>query len=154
MWKSLSGRRIEDIVDEVISVVGDLERVVHIGTDSKLRGSHIDFVTVIAILNPGRGGRVYFELERSQKVHSLPQKLFRETELSLTLATRVSAAVAQDIVVHVDANEDERHRSSRYLKALAGMVVGYGFRVLVKPHAWCATHVADFVVNEKHLRVA
>ena len=56
--------------------------------------------------------------------------------------------------MHVDANVDLRHRSSKYVRALAGMVMGYGFKVMVKPHSWCATHVADFVVNGKHVRVA
>ena len=35
-------------------------------------------------------------------------------------------------VVHVDANEDLRHRSSKYVQALSGMVVGHGFQVRVK----------------------
>jgi len=154
MWKSLSGRRVEDIVGEVRQLLGDEDRVLHIGTDSKQRSLVTDFVTVVAVLDPGRGGRVFYEHHRVQGARSLPQKLFRETELSLELAVRLSREVAQDILVHVDVNEDLRHRSSRYVKAVAGMVIGYGFRVLVKPEAWCATHVADYVVNEKHLRVA
>jgi predicted RNase H-related nuclease YkuK (DUF458 family) len=47
----------------------------------------------------------------------------------------------------MDANEDLRHRSSNYVQALAGMVVGYGFRVRLKPDSWCATHVADRLVK-------
>jgi hypothetical protein len=33
------------------------------------------------------------------------------------------------------------------------MVAGSGFPVLVKPDAWCASHVADFAVKNKHQRV-
>jgi len=32
-------------------------------------------------------------------------------------------------------------------------VAGSGFPVLVKPNAWCASHVADFAVKNKHQRV-
>ncbi len=154
MWKSLSGRRVQDIVAEVRDLIGDQDRTVHIGTDAKHRGFHTDFVTVIAILDPGRGGRVFYRRDRVSRMKSLAQKLFRECELSIESALHLAQTVAQDIIVHVDANEDERHRSSKYVQALAGMVVGHGFRVQVKPNAWCATHVADYVVKEKHRKAA
>jgi predicted RNase H-related nuclease YkuK (DUF458 family) len=38
------------------------------------------------------------------------------------------------------------------VKQLAGMVAGSGFPVLVKPNAWCASHVADYAVKNKHFR--
>jgi uncharacterized protein len=154
MWKTLSGRTVPDIISEVQSLVGDEELVIHIGTDSQRHGRHTDFVTVIAVLNPGKGGRVFYQRERVARTKSLAQKLFREAELSLAVASALSEAAAQEIIVHVDANEDLRHRSSAYVKALAGMVVGHGFKVQLKPNSWCATHVADHVVKERHLKVA
>jgi len=154
MWRSLSGSRVEDIAAEVERLVGQHERLIHVGTDSKHRGFHTDFVTVIALLDPGRGGLVYYERSREPRMRSLAQKLFKEAELSLVAATRIAEVVGQRIVVHVDANADERHRSSRYVQALAGMVLGHGFQVQVKPNAWCATHVADYVVKEKHRKAA
>ncbi len=154
MWKTLSGRTVPDIISDVQSLVGDEELVIHIGTDSQRHGRHTDFVTVIAVLNPGKGGRVFYQRERVARTKSLAQKLFREAELSLAVASALSESAAQEIIVHVDANEDLRHRSSAYVKALAGMVVGHGFKVQLKPNSWCATHVADHVVKERHLKVA
>ncbi|MEM7305515.1 MAG: ribonuclease H-like YkuK family protein [Planctomycetota bacterium] len=154
MWKSLSGVSIEDIVDAVRDVLGEEERIVHIGTDAKNRGFHTDFVTVVAILDPGRGGRVFYQRVRQNRMRSLAQKLFREAELSLDTALQINPQIVQDIIVHVDANEDERHRSSKYVQALAGMVLGHGFQVRVKPEAWCASNVADYVVKEKHRKAA
>jgi len=154
MWKTLSGRTVPDITTEVQSLVGDEELVIHIGTDSQRHGRHTDFVTVIAVLNPGKGGRVFYQRERVARTKSLAQKLFKEAELSLAVASALSESTVQDIIVHVDANEDLRHRSSAYVKALAGMVVGHGFKVQLKPNSWCATHVADHVVKERHLKVA
>ena len=154
MWRSLSGTPTEDVVQSVRDLIGDEERVIHVGTDAKHRGFHTNFVTVIAVLDPGHGGRIFYRRTRHAYMKSLAQKLFREAELSLETALLLADQFAEDIVVHVDANEDTRHRSSRYVQALAGMVIGHGFQVMVKPHAWCATHVADYVVKEKHRKAA
>ena len=113
---------------------------------------NFDPVTV-AIL-PGSGGRVFYRRERTRATRSLAEKLFAEVAKSLDVAQTLSSFFTNEVIVHVDANVDERHRSSRYVQALAGMVVGYGYQVRVKPEAWCATHVADFVVKEKNQRAA
>ena len=81
-------------------------------------------------------------------------ELIQEAQMSVETATMLSERVPQDIVLHIDANPDERHRSSRYARSLAGMGLGCGFEVRLKPDAWCASSVADHVVKEKHLRVA
>ena len=85
------------------------------------------------------------------------EKLSTETWFSLELAIEMNecfdlAPERKQIWVHVDANPDERFDSSNYVKQLAGMVAGNGFPVLVKPNAWCASHVADHAVKNKHTR--
>lgn len=150
MWRALSGKPVKNIVHAVKSLLHADRCVVHVGTDSQEYGYHTNFVTVVAVVDPGCGGRVLYQRERSPRVPSLAHKLFREAELSLVAAVLINEHVAHDIVVHVDANEDARHRSSKYVRALAGMVVGHGFEVRVKPNAWCATHVADYLVKGKH----
>src|SRR5690606_27863397 len=98
--------------------------------------------------------RVFYRAERHPRMHSLAQRLIQEATLSLEVAALLDAELEQDVVVHIDVNEDERHRSSQYARSLAGMGLGSGFQVRLKPEAWCASHVADHVVKEKHLRVA
>jgi hypothetical protein len=154
MWSTLYGDRIDDVVAAVLELTAKGERVIHVGTDSRNRGLYTHFVTVVALLSPGHGGRIFYTRKRTPWMRSLAQRLFHEASLSVEIATSLAAANVPDITVHVDANEDLRHRSSSYVQALAGMVVGYGFRVQVKPHAWCATHVADYVVKEKHKKAA
>lgn len=153
-WRTLSGDVIDDVIGTVTSHLSDDEQVIHVGTDSRTRGRYTDFVTVIVVLDPGHGGRVYYRRERTKRNNSLPRRLLREAELSIAIASTLSEVMAHDIIVHVDANEDERHRSSDYVQMLAGMVVGHGFMVRLKPQSWCATHVADHVVKEKHQRAA
>jgi predicted RNase H-related nuclease YkuK (DUF458 family) len=154
MWTTLYGDRIEDITVTVSELSARGDRIIHVGTDSRNRGFHTHFVTVVAAISPGHGGRIFYRRTRHPRMRSLAQRLFHEAELSLEIAVKLSEARIPDVTVHVDANEDVHHQSSRYVAALAGMVVGYGFRVQVKPHAWCATHVADYVVKEKHKKAA
>jgi len=148
---------VRDIAGEIEGIVGEADVLVHVGTDSKTQGGRTDYVTAIAITQRGlggRGARIVYRRERHRTVQSLADRLFRETDLSIQVALGLSQRLMQDLVVHVDANQDVRHRSARFVQALSGMVVGYGFQVRVKPNAWCASRVADYVVKEKHLRVA
>ena len=153
-WRSLLGREPVDFVAEVRRLLARGTRALHVGTDSLRRGFHTHYVTAVVLLGPASGGRVFYRRRRTRGAHSLARRLFREVELSLEVACDLGALIDEEPVVHVDANQDARHRSSRYVRSLTGMVTGYGFRVRVKPDAWCATHVADYVVKRKHLKVA
>ncbi len=154
MWRSLSGKPIPDVVAAVQGLLRGVNEVIHVGTDSQHCGQSTNFVTVVAVVHPGCGGRVFYQRFQGPRLKTLAHKLFREAELSLHAAVTLSRAVAHDIVVHVDANEDLRHLSSQYVRALAGMVVGHGFQVRVKPDSWCATHVADSLVKGRHPQAA
>lgn len=155
-WWTLSGVQVFDMMRVVEQLLGE-GRVVHIGTDAQKTSRRMEFVTVVCVLNPGKGGRVFYTRRFEKKEMSLYDKLSTETWLSLELALKMNqdfelSAAQKKIWVHVDANPDTRYDSSDYVKQLAGMVAGSGFPVLVKPDAWCASHVADFAVKNKHHR--
>ena len=155
-WWTLGGVEVLDVMSAVHSLVRQ-GQIVHIGTDAQKSSTRMEFVTVACVLNPGKGGRVFYTRRFDRKDVSLYEKLSTETWLSLDLAIRMHesfgfAPEREQIWVHVDANPDERYDSSDYVKQLAGMVAGSGFPVLVKPNAWCASHVADYAVKNKHFR--
>ena len=155
-WWTLGGLEVLDVMANVQSLIRQ-GQVVHIGTDAQKTSTRMEFVTVACVLNPGKGGRVFYTRRFDRKDVSLYEKLSTETWLSLDLAIRMHEAFIleadkKQIWVHVDANPDERYDSSDYVKQLAGMVAGSGFPVLVKPNAWCASHVADYAVKNKHFR--
>jgi predicted RNase H-related nuclease YkuK (DUF458 family) len=170
---SRSGRRSDIKADgrwftlkgvEVLDMMGIVEdflrrgRVVHIGTDAQKSNRRMEFVTVACVLNPGKGGRVFYTRRFDRKEISLYEKLATETWFSLELAMRMNEEFdlpleRKQIWVHVDANPDTRYESSDHVQQLAGMVAGSGFPVLVKPDAWCASHVADYAVKNKHNRL-
>ena len=156
-WWTLGGVELLDVMGTVEQLMGR-GRVVHIGTDAQKFMRRMEFVTVVCVLDPGKGGRVFYTRQFSKKAMTLFEKLSTETWMSLELALKMNEEfdLPEDkkrIWVHVDANPDTRYDSSNYVKQLAGMVAGSGFPVLVKPDAWCASHVADFAVKNKHQRV-
>jgi predicted RNase H-related nuclease YkuK (DUF458 family) len=146
MWLTLNEEKIEDIVAFVRAASASGEDV-HIGTDSLQTGRFTQFVTVIAILNPGKGGRAAYTREMVPRIQSLRERLLKETYRSVLLGLELHAVVPGDLSVHIDANPVVTHKSSKYVQELVGLVVSQGFKALIKPDSWCATHAADHVVR-------
>lgn len=148
MWKTLAEVKIPDILPFVAEASRDGQPV-HIGTDSQQSGRVTRFVTVVVIVTPGRGGRVAYRLEVTPRIASLRERLQREVWKSVDLGLQCSPIVAGDLTVHIDANPVVSHRSSAYVQELVGLVVGQGFRALIKPESWTASHAADHVVRAR-----
>jgi predicted RNase H-related nuclease YkuK (DUF458 family) len=146
MWKTLGEVRIPDI----LRFVGNASRdgqAVHVGTDSLQSGGFTQFVTVVVILTPGKGGRVAYRREAVPRIKSLRERLLTEVWKSVELGLQCSPVVKGELAVHIDANPVVRYRSSAYVQELVGLVVGQGFRAIIKPEAWAASHCADHVVR-------
>lgn len=149
MWRTLKDDKIDDLTAFVRTASEGGDRTVHIGTDSLQRGRLTQFVTVLAILTPGKGGRAAYRREVRPRIESLRERLLREVWLSVSLGLELSRVVPAGIEmqIHIDANPVLKHRSSRYVQELVGMVVSQGFRAVIKPESWAATHTADRVVR-------
>jgi predicted RNase H-related nuclease YkuK (DUF458 family) len=149
-WKTLSGEPIKDI-EEFVRANAKHGQIVHVGTDSLQTGRYTQFVTVIVILNPkrdgiGSGGRVFYTRSIVPRIPQLRERLLKEVWMSVELAMKIPN---EDLTVHIDANPDTKHMSSKYLQELVGLVVGCGFKAVWKPDSWAATHAADHVVRIK-----
>lgn len=145
-WKTLSGDKIEDIQEWIKGETSN-GQILHIGTDSLQTGRYTQFVTVVVILNPPKGGRVAYNREVVPRIDSLRERLNKEVWKSIEIAMNVSDTI--DLTVHIDANSDKRYKSSKYVEELVGLVVGQGFKALWKPDSWAATHAADHIVRVK-----
>lgn len=73
-WWTLSGAEVLDVMGSVRSLVRE-GQVVHIGTDAQKSSSRMEFVTVACVLNPGKGGRVFYTRRYDRKNVSLFEKL-------------------------------------------------------------------------------
>jgi predicted RNase H-related nuclease YkuK (DUF458 family) len=145
-WRTLTGTPIGSVVDFVRDHARD-GQIVHLGTDSLQLARHTRFVTVVAILTPGRGGRAIWTRAQCPRIRSLRERLLREVWLSVELGLRLSPVVPGPLHVHIDANPVARHRSSAYVQELVGLVVSQGFRAVIKPESWAASRAADRLVR-------
>jgi len=167
-WRTLSKKSVEDVREAVVEAMirwhgsksatsalnnaGDKERIIHIGTDAQKHGRNTDFVTAVVILNPGHGGIAFYAKSKLDHVNSLQYKLFTEVSFSLEIALALCeyGVNPEAIDVHVDANTNLKWESGPFHQRLAGMVVAHGFNAVLKPDAWCASHVADHAVKHKN----
>jgi len=145
-WKTLSGEKIDDIQKFVDASTREGQEV-HIGTDSLQSGKFTQFVTVVVIHTPMKGGRVAYARDVVPRIGSLRHRLMDEVWRSVNLAIGLTCRGA--MTIHIDANAQERHMSSRYLQELVGLVVGQGFKALWKPDSWAASHAADHVIRTR-----
>ena len=167
MWKTLSEVKVPDIL-QFVEDASRAGQAVHVGTDSLQTGRVTQFVTVVVILTPGKGGRVAYRREVVPRITSLRERLLTEVWKSVDLGLQFSPLVAGELTVHIDASPpatvgEERggamprraedanpvvaHKSSAYVQELVGLVVGQGFKALIKPESWAASHAADHVVR-------
>jgi predicted RNase H-related nuclease YkuK (DUF458 family) len=146
MWKTLGETKIPDILQFVVEASKD-GQAVHIGTDSLQRGRLTQFVTVVVILTPQKGGRVAYRREVVPRITSLRERLLTEVWKSVDLGLQFTSIVEGDLTVHIDANPVVAYKSSAYVQELVGLVVGQGFKALIKPESWAASHAADHVVR-------
>jgi uncharacterized protein len=146
MWKTLGETKIPDILQFVAEASKD-GQAVHIGTDSLQTGRLTQFVTVVVILTPQKGGRVAYRSEVVPRITSLRQRLLTEVWKSVDLGLKFTSIVNGELTVHIDANPVVAYKSSAYVQELVGLVVGQGFKALIKPESWAASHAADHVVR-------
>jgi predicted RNase H-related nuclease YkuK (DUF458 family) len=145
-WKTLNNEPIEDIHEFIRRETSNGQQI-HIGTDSLQTMKWTQFVTVVVILNTPKGGRVAYRRDIVPRINSLRKRLMDEVWRSVTFAMELP--VNLELTIHIDANPDEKHMSSKYLQALVGLVVGQGFKALYKPLSWASTTVADHVVRSQ-----
>jgi predicted RNase H-related nuclease YkuK (DUF458 family) len=92
---------------------------------------------------------VAYRREVVPRVRSLRERLLNEVWKSADLGLQVSPLVGGELTVHIDANPVVKQKSSAYVQELVGLVVGQGFKALIKPESWAASHAADHVVRAR-----
>jgi uncharacterized protein len=151
LWKTLREDRIPDI-REFVADAARHGQTVHVGTDSLQAGRFTQFVTVVVVLTPGKGGRAAYSREVVPRIKSLRERLLKEVWRSVTLGLEFTDIVPGELSIHIDANPVVAHKSSAYVQELVGLVVGQGFKAVIKPESWAASHAADHVVRTQGKR--
>jgi hypothetical protein len=150
LWKTMSGKRQVDLQDELKALMReDPAREVVIGTDSQNDGRYTEYITVVIVLLPGKGGRCFFTRERVPRIRSLRERLMKEVWMSVELGIELNPVIPETsrLTVHIDANPDTKFKSSDVVQEMVGLVLGQGFGAVTKPDAWAASHAADHIVK-------
>lgn len=125
-----------------------------IGSDSQERygkkGKTLQLITAIVVHRKGWGGRYFWRKKQIKNVHTLREKIYVETMVSLQLAFEfvplVRSALNGDspnysLEIHIDVGSHGETREM--IKEVVGMITGNGFTAKTKPEAYGATYVAD-----------
>lgn len=127
-----------------------------IGTDSheKTTGTNgskqINLVTAIVVYRKGFGGRYFWRRKLIGDIHTLRDKIYAETLMSLDFAKIFVPLLKKylngdlpeyNLEIHVDVGE---HGATReMIKEVVGMVTGHGYVAKTKPESFAASYVAD-----------
>lgn len=127
-----------------------------IGSDSQEKldvetgKKYINVVTAILVHRKGFGGKYFWQKKEDQIIHSLRDKIYKETLSSLDFARTFVPLLRKSLngdspsyhlEIHVDVGE---HGDTReMIKEVVGMVTGNGFVAKTKPDSYGATYVAD-----------
>jgi predicted RNase H-related nuclease YkuK (DUF458 family) len=143
---------IDDITNYLFEDPNSKYRLV-IGTDSQRRligdQTLTNFVTAIVVHRVGKGGRYFWQNGLKIKTHTLRDKIYKETALSLDLAGRLVPELNKklngsknwELEIHIDVGRVGETRVM--IQEVVGMVIGSGYTAKTKPESFAASSVAD-----------
>jgi predicted RNase H-related nuclease YkuK (DUF458 family) len=118
-----------------------------IGTDSQPRDEHICFVSAIVVHRQGKGARYFYNKTYQYKFMSMKQRIFFEASLSLDVASRLTALLAEsghnDVNIEIHLDVGRVGETKDIIREVVGMITGSGFEARIKPDSYGASKVAD-----------
>ena len=154
-WRRLNGQRIEEPLVEAVEETLKTELAaghrmkVCIGTDSQVRGKHIEFATVVVFLREKRGGFMFINNYHTAREMTLRERMITEVARSVEVAYALCDLLdAYDVAleVHADINTDPQFQSNKALKEAMGYILSMGFIFKAKPDAFASSSCADKMV--------
>ncbi len=154
-WRRLNGQRIEEPLTEAVERTLKTELAaghrmkVCIGTDSQVRGKHIEFATVVVFLREKRGGFMFISNHHTARKMTLRERMITEVARSVEVAYALCDVLdAYDVAleVHADINTDPQFQSNKALKEAMGYILSMGFIFKAKPDAFASSSCADKMV--------
>ncbi len=155
-WKKFSGEVIHSsILEEVEKAIlreteNGYKLKVCIGTDSQVKSSHTDFVTVIVLLREHHGGFMYIAQEKSTLKMGIKERMLLEVQKSIETAYSICDLLDiydVDLEVHADINTNPSFKSNKALNEAMGYILSMGFIFKAKPEAFASSTCADKMVH-------
>lgn len=154
-WRRFSGDTIElpikaAVERALLREINNGHRLkVCIGTDSQVKGSRVEFATVIVFLREKKGGFMFINNNATNKVMTLKERMILEVSKSVEVAYSLCDLLDKynvELEVHADINTDPSFQSNTALKDAMGYILGMGFVFKAKPEAFASSSCADKVV--------
>ncbi|NLK51453.1 MAG: hypothetical protein GX295_03255 [Syntrophomonadaceae bacterium] len=139
----------EEMLSDILAYIMEAREYSYkiiVGTDSQIKHDTC-LVTAVIIHRVGKGARYYYRKRNQRKMSSLRQRIFYEAALSLEVAGRLTALLAErgfeslNIEIHLDVGPKGETREM--IRELVGMIVGSGYDARIKPDSCGASKVAD-----------
>ena len=117
-----------------------------VGTDSQ-NFHKTKMVLVVCLIDEGRGGRFFYNIEWLPKIKDLNTKIYTETQKSLNFAKELNEEffrneISQDVEIHVDIGKDGKTKN--LIQGIIGWVHAEGFgTVKIKDQSYVASTIAD-----------
>ncbi len=148
-------KQLELIEDIAQFIEEDPQSAYHliIGSDSHMRNTKgipkLRLVTAIVVHRKGFGGKYFWEPSQVQKSHTIRDKIYAETLLSLETAEKVLPKINKrlngngnyELEIHIDVGRSGKTRDM--IKEVVGMVTGNGYTAKTKPESYGASKIAD-----------
>ncbi len=154
-WRRLNGERIKLPIKEAVKKTIECETKrghrlkVCIGTDSQVRGSMVEFATVIVFLREKKGGFMFIRNNKLRQKVGLRERMILEVSKSVEVAYSLCDVLDTynvELEVHADINTDPHFQSNVALKEAMGYILSMGFVFKAKPDAFASSSCADKVV--------
>ena len=154
-WKTFSGIELNSSLLETIdsTIFDEIQAFgkprICIGTDSQVKGSLVEFATVILFLRKGRGGFMYVNKELLSLKLNIRERMMKEVNKSIEIAYSLHEILQKyDIKpeIHVDINTSQNHKSNVALQDAMGYIKGMGYDFRAKPDAIASTNRANKVL--------
>ncbi|WP_315969690.1 ribonuclease H-like YkuK family protein [Numidum massiliense] len=141
---------LEEMIRDIQSFMAEDENAhykIVIGTDSQTTQQQTLFVTAVIVHRIGKGARFYTRKMRSQPLHNLRYRIYRETEYSLDLMQHLKEKgfleELLDLPLEIHLDVGQRGESRKLIQEVVGWVTAVGYTVKIKPDAYGASAVAD-----------
>lgn len=143
---------VEDIGKFIESDPESTYRLI-IGSDSHVRSisgsQRLRLVSAIVIHKVGHGGKYFWQSKTINKSHTIRDKIYAETLLSLEVAEqflpkinkRLNGSGNYELEIHIDVGRSGETRDM--IKEVVGMVTGNGYKAFTKPESYGASKIAD-----------
>ncbi len=155
-WYRFDKQKLKKSIEEVIEAaiireLGEGHKLkICIGCDSQVKGSVVDFATVVLILREKKGGFMYYKMHRKTTKMTIKERMIKEVSIAVDTAFQLCPVLDKYPValeVHADINSDPSFKSNVALKEAMGYILGMGYIFKAKPDAYASSYCADRIVH-------